>query len=131
MPEIPGRSHPASAVARAIADAGSEAMDIMLDVRSQIAIPHVIDEPLHRFGRLDILVNSAGTQVYKPALEITAEEFDDVLDINLRGAFLCAQAVAPIMREQARGCIVNVSSQHGVVGNRMRAPSNGRDTGSA
>jgi 2-deoxy-D-gluconate 3-dehydrogenase len=120
--EMPGRAARAEDVARLVQEQGGEAMAITLDVTATLTIPGVVDQAVRRFGALDILVNNAGAQVFKPALEIDEDEFDAVMNVNLKGAFMCAQAAAAVMVEQRRGAIVNVASQHGVVGNRMRAP---------
>ena len=120
--ELAGKSAAAESVVAEIRAQGGEAMSIALDVRSALTIPAAMATVASRFGALDILVNNAGTQLFKPALELDEQEFDEIINVNLRGAFFCSQAAADIMVEQRRGCIVNVASQHGVVGNRMRAP---------
>jgi 2-deoxy-D-gluconate 3-dehydrogenase len=119
--ELVGRGANADAVVGEIRAAGGEAMAIALDVRSAITIPAAMAQVASRFGSLDVLVNNAGTQLFKSALELEESEFDEIMNVNLRGAFFCSQSAADIMVEQRRGCIVNVASQHGVVGNRMRA----------
>jgi 2-deoxy-D-gluconate 3-dehydrogenase len=119
--ELPGRKDLADSLVAELATAGAEAMAITLDVRATLTIPHVVAQVVKRFGRVDILVNNAGTQILKAALDLEEEEYDEVMDVNLKGAFMCAQAVAQVMVAQGSGCIVNVASQHGVVGNRLRA----------
>jgi NAD(P)-dependent dehydrogenase (short-subunit alcohol dehydrogenase family) len=74
------------------------------------------DRTLAEFGKIDILVNNAGINVVKPLLKITEEDWDRVLDTNLKGYFFCAQAVAPHMIEQKRGCIINNASIFGRTG---------------
>ena len=64
-------------------------------------------------GRIDILVNNAGISRYRPFAEATGEDWDAVLDVDLKGVFFCAQAVAPAMRAQKYGRIVNISSALG------------------
>jgi NAD(P)-dependent dehydrogenase (short-subunit alcohol dehydrogenase family) len=119
--ELPGRGGAAKAVVEDLRDAGHEAIELALDVTRTQTIPVIVDHVVGRFGRLDILVNNAGTQLIKPALDLEEEEFDHVLSVNLKGAFFCSQAAAGAMVERKSGCIVNVASQHGVVGNRKRA----------
>ena len=72
----------------------------------------VIGEAVEAFGRLDVLVNNAGTTVSKPALELTADDFDDIFDVDVKSAFLLAIAAAKRMREAGGGVIVNVTSVH-------------------
>lgn len=120
--ELPGRGPMAESLVRELECAGVAAKAMTLDVTATMTIPHLIDQVLDAYGSLDILINNAGTQIFKAALDIDEDEFDRVMNVNLKGAFMCAQAAGSVMVEQRRGCIVNVASQHGVVGNRMRAP---------
>ena len=120
--ELPGRTALAEEIVGELKEAGIEAMALSLDVKATPTIPYVIEQVVRRFGSLDILVNNAGTQILKPALDLEEHEFDEVMNVNLKGAFMCSQAAGAVMADQKRGCIVNVASQHGVVGNTMRAP---------
>ena len=76
----------------------------------------MVRQLLERFGRVDILVNNAGICPITPVEAITAEEWDLVLGVNLKGAFLCSQAVIPAMREQRSGKIINIASSAGQMG---------------
>ncbi|MPQ58887.1 SDR family NAD(P)-dependent oxidoreductase [Duganella sp. FT27W] len=120
--EVAPRAGAARDVVAELQRAGHRAMDLTLDLRSTITIPAVIALVRKQFGQLDILVNNAGTQLFKSALELEEEEYDEVLAINLKGAFFSAQAAALEMKEHGGGCIINIASQHGVVGNINRAP---------
>jgi NAD(P)-dependent dehydrogenase (short-subunit alcohol dehydrogenase family) len=74
-----------------------------------------------RLGRIDILVNNAGVNIPRPALEVTEEDWDRVLDTNLKGVFFVAQRTARTMKEHGCGRIINMASQNGVVGYYNRA----------
>ena len=86
---------------------------VVVDVRDREETDRLAAQVLERFGRIDALVNNAAVYssiVKKPFEEITDEEWDDVMSVNVKGAWLCARAVAPAMRGQRRGKIVNISS---------------------
>jgi 3-oxoacyl-[acyl-carrier protein] reductase len=88
-------------------------LDVTVDVTDRAATERLADAVLERFGRIDALVNNAAvysTIVKKPFEEIADDEWARVFDVNVKGAWLCARAVAPAMRRQGRGKIVNVSS---------------------
>jgi NAD(P)-dependent dehydrogenase (short-subunit alcohol dehydrogenase family) len=70
----------------------------------------MVDATVSRFGRMHILVNNAGTQTWKPLLEVTEHEWDRVIRTNLKGCFLCTQAAAMHMKEHGGGSIVNIGS---------------------
>jgi NAD(P)-dependent dehydrogenase (short-subunit alcohol dehydrogenase family) len=76
----------------------------------------MVDQVVDAFGRIDILVNNAGISHVLPAEDHTEEIWDAIIDTNLKGAFLCAQAVGRQMIKQKRGTIVNMSSQAGTIG---------------
>src|SRR5690606_17187912 len=100
----------ADAVVAEIAAAGGEAIPVQADVRRRDEVVRMVATAVDRFGRLDVLVNNAGILKRTPFLEITEEEWDDVLATNLKAYFFCAQAVAPTMIAQGSGSIVNISS---------------------
>jgi len=97
-------------VAQEIKVKGGEAVAYKMSVTDAAEIARVFDDVVKRFGRLDILVNNAGVYFPKPALELTEEEWDRTLDINLKGQFLCAQRAAREMMKNAWGRIINISS---------------------
>jgi len=86
------------------------AIPIVCDVADPNAIRSLVSEVVERFGRIDTLVNVAGVNRRKPALEVTEEDYDFILDINLKGAFLLSQAVGRQMIEQRSGSIINIES---------------------
>lgn len=102
------------AVVDEIVSKGGEAVCFGMDVTNKADIDRVFDEVINKYGRLDILINNAGIFVPKPALEITEEEWDKMLGINLKGEFLCAQRAAKEMMKNnpplGGGRIINISS---------------------
>lgn len=89
---------------------GGEAICLKIDVSDKASVEAAFDETIKQFGRLDILVNNAGIYIPKPALEITEEDWDKTIDINLKGQFLCAQRAAKEMMKNKWGRIINISS---------------------
>ena len=75
-----------------------------------------MEEALKRFGVINILVNNAGVFIYKGFLDLSLKDWDDTIDTNLKGIFLCCQAVLPGMVKQKQGNIINISSIHGKIG---------------
>lgn len=119
---ITGRNEPdLEAVADAIGAQGGRALAVVADARSREAARAVVNAALEAFGRLDILVNNAGLVVIKPSIEVTEEEFDLVLDTNLKGVFLMSQAAAKPMIEASSGVIINIGSIASFVGLPGRA----------
>lgn len=89
---------------------GRRALSLPLDVRSQASIEAMVAEADKAFGQLHILVNNAGCNVRKPALQVSWDDWNQVLDTNLRGSFFVAQAVAARMIPRNYGRIVNIGS---------------------
>jgi len=89
---------------------GGEALSVKCDVLKKEEIEEMVKKTVEKFGKLDILVNNAGICQFKPFLELTEEEWDETLDINLKGYFLCAQASAKEMAKQKSGAIINIAS---------------------
>jgi NAD(P)-dependent dehydrogenase (short-subunit alcohol dehydrogenase family) len=90
------------------------------DVADPAAVSAAVERARARFGRIDALVNNAGIAVFKPMLEVTLEEWQRVMAVNLTGPFLMTQAVAPIMRDQGSGAIVNIASISGLRASTLR-----------
>ena len=95
---------------------GRRAVSLDLDVRNQESINRMASAAADAYGRLDILVNNAGCNVRKPALDVTWEDWNLVLDTNLRGSFFVAQAVARRMIPNRYGRIINIGSVTSVAG---------------
>lgn len=103
-------------LATACRDAGSECLTFSGDVRDDAAVTRAVDSAVSRFGRIDILFNNAGICAYGLAHELTEEAWDTMLDINLKGAWLVARRVIPVMMRQRSGVIINNSSVAGLRG---------------
>jgi gluconate 5-dehydrogenase len=95
---------------------GRRAVSLELDVRNQSSIEQFVKDAEAACGRLDILVNNAGCNVRKPALEVTWDDWNLILDTNLRGSFFVAQAVARLMVPRCYGRIINIGSVTSVAG---------------
>jgi len=95
---------------------GRRSVSLELDVRDHGSIQKMAEEALEAFGQIHILVNNAGCNVRKPALDITWDDWNLVLDTNLRGSFFVAQAVARGMIEHGYGRIINIGSVTSVFG---------------
>jgi 2-deoxy-D-gluconate 3-dehydrogenase len=100
---------------------GGRAMAVPLDVREVASIDAAVAAVRERFGALDVLVNNAGLGANHPAEEITEDDWDEMMAVNLRGLFFCCRAAGRVMLEQGSGRIVNMSSQAGIVGIRNHA----------
>src|SRR3984893_18691417 len=85
-------------------------LPVQADVRSSLQVAAMFEDVLSSFGRLDLLVNNAGVQTWKSLLEVTEEEWDLVVDTNLKGCFLCTQQAARHMKDHGGGSIVNLGS---------------------
>ncbi len=103
-------------VARCQAE-GAEATGFVMDVTQREMVDAVVAGVRERYGRIDVLVNNAGITQDARLQKMTLEQFDRVIDVNLRGVFHCAQAVADTMVAQGSGVILNASSVVGIYGN--------------
>ena len=89
---------------------GRKALPVQMDVLSQGDIENMVRAAVKEYGRIDILVNNAGMNIRKPSAEVTWQDWDTVLDTNLKGSFFCAQAVAKEMMKRKYGRIINIGS---------------------
>jgi NAD(P)-dependent dehydrogenase (short-subunit alcohol dehydrogenase family) len=105
----------AEEVVREIHALGRRAAALQADVSKRADVQRLFGAVLADFGRLDILVNNAGAFFHAPFEKLTDQQWDSILDINLKSQFLCAQVAAPIMKKQGRGRIVNISSLGGLL----------------
>jgi NAD(P)-dependent dehydrogenase (short-subunit alcohol dehydrogenase family) len=105
-----GSQAEAESLAREIETGGGRAVAIQADVSQRREVEKLFAAIEKEFKRLDILVNNAGIFVSAPFEQITDEQWDGMLDANLKSQFLCCQAAAPVMKRQGRGRIINLSS---------------------
>ena len=101
-------------------DRGNASLALEADVSDPAAVQAAVQQAQRQFGRIDALVNNAGIAVFKPMLDVTLEDWQRVLAVNLTGPFLMTQAVAPIMRDQGGGTIVNITSISGLRASTLR-----------
>ena len=105
----------AEGVAAEIASQGGQAIAVQADVTRRADVRNLMSAAERQFGRIDVLVNNAG--VFFPAkfAELTEDEWDRAMNVNLKAQYLCAQEAAPLMKKQGRGRIVNLSSTGGLL----------------
>ncbi len=111
----------AMALADEIEADGGSAIGIGADITKRAEIDAMVAAAIERFGRIDVLVNNAGSRIIKPFLEHTEEDWRRMLDVNLTGHFFCCQAVIPHMLEAGGGRIINMASIASYVGRPNRA----------
>ena len=99
-----------------LSESGSDVIGLQIDVADEDSVDAAVATAVERFGRLDILVNNAGIAVRNQPQEYSVGEWDQVLDVNLKGTFLCARAVYPHMVEAGGGSIVNIGSMTSIFG---------------
>jgi dehydrogenase/reductase SDR family protein 4 len=98
-------------VAAEINKLGRKSLAVQADVSKKPDIDHMVNRVMGQFGKIDILVNNAGILIRSPILETSEEDWDRLFDIDLKGYFLCAQAVGKKMIERKKGNIINISTQ--------------------
>ncbi len=121
--ELPDRLERAKETVAEIETAGGLAVAEGLDVINLALITACVESVVDRFGCIDVLINNAGVNVRRNAFDVTEEDWDAVLDVNLKGVFFMAQAVGRQMRDQspAGGAIINMASIMGLVGYYQRS----------
>ena len=107
----------ATETAREVEATGRGAMAVKVDVTRLSDVEQMVESALGRFGKIDILINNAGIARDKLILRMTEEDWDAVLDVNLKGTFNCTKAVIKYMSKQRSGKIVNIASVVGEMGN--------------
>lgn len=115
-------SRKAAKVASVAKEMGKGTLGVGLDVRSPGEIQSAIAKTVETFGGLDILVNNAGTTERGPVDDLSPDQWDTVLDTNLKGVWSCCQAALPALRNRGGGRVINVSSIYSEVGGPDRSP---------
>jgi len=100
----------ARSVAAEVQNCGAEALAVETNVASEMSVQQLAAQVFARFGRVDILVNDAGTYLKAPVVSKSEADWDRTLDVNLGGNFLCARAFVPAMRKQKSGRIISIAS---------------------
>jgi NAD(P)-dependent dehydrogenase (short-subunit alcohol dehydrogenase family) len=103
-------------VVKEIQALGRDSLPLTVDVTDEDQVQEMVRQVVERFGRIDILVNSAGIVSLKPTIEFPLEEWRRIIAVNLEGAFLCCKEVGKAMLRQERGKIINMSSVRGLQG---------------
>lgn len=111
-----GHSDQAEAVLAAVAMAGGKGMVIEADVSDAVAVARMVDAVNRELGVIDVLVNNAGVISRSDCVDLAEAEWDRVIDVNLKGAYLCCKYVLPAMLAQGYGKVVNVSSDLAYLG---------------
>ena len=104
-----------------IRDAGNKAVYVQTDVTTLDNTERMVQETLNNYGKLDILVSSAGIAMRLPVADLPEEDWHRCLNVNLTGVYLCAKAAIPAMQKNDGGSIINLSSIYGIVGADVRA----------
>ena len=102
--------------AEALQKLGARVVTVEVDVQDHDSVKRMVQAALNRFQRIDILVANAGINIRKPPQDVTPEEWQAVLDVNLNGPFYCAQAVYPAMKAQGGGKIITIGSMTSIFG---------------
>lgn len=119
--ELPQAMENLERTCAAITRSGRHAVAHALTLPDLSSIEALVRDAVQQFGRIDILVNNAGVNIPRAALDVTEEDWDRVLDVNLKGLFFLSQRVARQMIRAGGGKVVNMASQNGVVGYYRRA----------
>ncbi|WP_261664726.1 glucose 1-dehydrogenase [Deinococcus sp. Marseille-Q6407] len=110
------------AAAAALRERGAQAVAVACNVTDPASVQNAVQTAVDTFGRLDILINNAGTTWAAPVEDMTLEQWNKVVDTNLTGVFLCSQAAGRVMLQQGSGAIINITSVAGLRGTPSNFP---------
>ncbi|HEX7263264.1 MAG TPA: 3-oxoacyl-ACP reductase family protein [Candidatus Dormibacteraeota bacterium] len=111
----------AASLVEAITKTGGRGLYVQADVSSEAQVERAIQQVIDAFGRVDILVNNAGIVLESPVADMPIADWDRIMNVNLRGVFVCTRFVLPHMLAQGGGRIINMASQLGQIGGRTMA----------
>ena len=100
-------------LAKEIRVRGGTSLSVVTDVSDEAQVKSLVKQTMAEFGRIDVLVNNAGYAVISKVVDANVKDFDGMMNVNLRGAFLCSKAVLPSMIQQKKGAIINIASLAG------------------
>ncbi|MGE7949263.1 SDR family NAD(P)-dependent oxidoreductase [Lysinibacillus sp. NPDC093688] len=104
-------------------DEGIDTLAIKMDVTNEQHVNNMVTKVLNHFGKIDVLFNNAGITIHEKAEEMSFEDWNKVININLNGVFLVSKAVGKVMIDQKRGSIINISSMSGIIANTPQRQS--------
>jgi 2-dehydro-3-deoxy-D-gluconate 5-dehydrogenase len=110
------------AAAESLGKIGPRVAAVSVDVQSKPSVDEMVERALALFGRVDVLVTNAGTNIRKPPEQYAPEEWAEVMDVNLRGTFFCAQSVHAPMKRQGGGKVITIGSMTSIFGASFAAP---------
>ncbi|MEM4375163.1 MAG: mycofactocin-coupled SDR family oxidoreductase [Nitrososphaerota archaeon] len=116
VPVPMSRASELESLVREIQSMGVSALPVIADVSNSLEVKGMVEEAIDVYGRIDILVNNAGVASVAKVVDMSEEMWDAVINVNLKGAFLCSKYVAPYMMKQRYGRIINISSTEGLIG---------------
>lgn len=99
-----------------IKESGGEAIFVYADVSKSLDVQKMVESVVSKYGAIDILFNNAGINVALPITELTEEIWDNIINVNLKGVFLCCKYVIPVMKRQGSGVIINMGSTSALIG---------------
>lgn len=108
---------------------GFESLYVKTDVRKSSEVKHMVETGIERFGKIDILINNAGIAGAVPVVDLAEDNWDRIVDTNLKGVYLCSKHAIPVMIRGGGGVIVNIASAFGIVATERRSAYNASKAG--
>jgi len=111
-----------AAAAEIASQTGRESLGLAADVTREEDVKRLVEEIVKRFGRLDVLINSAGVNIRRPIEQLSPAEFEQVMNVNVMGTWLCCRAASPLMTRRRKGSVINIGSALSAIGLAERTP---------